>query len=84
MRTCVTLGDTVEENADLVVRLLIRRPDCLGPALRGEGGGLLRAIREGIGQSLYIARRLKPNDPIIQAAYQDIIDDETMHNLNEQ
>ena len=78
------LGDTVEENADLVVRLLIRRPDCLGPALRGEGGGLLRAIREGIGQSLYIARRLKPDDPIIQAAYQDIIDDETMHNLNEQ
>jgi hypothetical protein len=41
-------GDTVEENADLVVRLLIRRPDCLGPALQGKGGGLLKAIREGI------------------------------------
>lgn len=29
------LGETVEENANLVVRLLIRRPECLGPALRG-------------------------------------------------
>ena len=48
------LGDTVEENADLVVRLLIRRPDCLGPALRGEGGGLLKAIREGIAKLQYM------------------------------
>jgi ryanodine receptor 2 len=78
------LGDTVEENADLVVRLLIRRPDCLGPALRGEGGGLLKAIREGIAQSLYIARRQNADDPVIQAAYQEIIDDESMHNLNEE
>ncbi len=77
-------GDTVEENADLVVRLLIRRPDCLGPALRGEGGGLLKAIREGIAQSLYIARRQNADDPVIQAAYQEIIDDESMHNLNEE
>ncbi|CAF1123978.1 unnamed protein product [Adineta steineri] len=85
LKFCVWVnGDTVEENADLVVRLLIRRPDCLGPALRGEGGGLLRAIREGIAQSLYIARRQNPDDPIIQAAYQEIIDDETMHNLNEE
>ncbi|CAF0782285.1 unnamed protein product, partial [Didymodactylos carnosus] len=57
LKFCVWVnGDTVEENADLVVRLLIRRPDCLGPALRGEGGGLLKAIKEGIAQSLYIAR----------------------------
>ncbi|KAL5105243.1 Ryanodine receptor 2 [Taenia crassiceps] len=28
-------GESVEENANLVVRLLIRRPECLGPALRG-------------------------------------------------
>lgn len=28
-------------------RLLIRRPECLGPALRGEGDGLLRAIIDG-------------------------------------
>jgi hypothetical protein len=56
----------------------------LGPALRGEGGGLLKAIREGIAQSLYIARRQNPDDPVIQAAYQEIIDDESMHNLNEE
>lgn len=37
-------GESVEENANLVIRLLIRRPECLGPALRGEGEGLLRAI----------------------------------------
>lgn len=30
-------GETVEENANLVVRLLIRRPECLSPALRGSG-----------------------------------------------
>jgi len=85
LKFCVWVnGDTVEENADLVVRLLIRRPDCLGPALRGEGGGLLKAIREGIAQSLYIARRQNADDPVIQAAYQEIIDDETMHNLNEE
>lgn len=36
----------MEENANLVIRLLIRRPECLGPALRGEGEGLLKAIIE--------------------------------------
>ena len=36
----------MEENANLVIRLLIRRPECLGPALRGEGEGLLRAIMD--------------------------------------
>lgn len=39
-------GESVEENANLVIRLLIRRPECLGPALRGEGEGLLRAIMD--------------------------------------
>ncbi|XP_023378135.1 ryanodine receptor 2, partial [Pteropus vampyrus] len=40
-------GESVEENANVVVRLLIRRPECFGPALRGEGGaGLLAAIEE--------------------------------------
>lgn len=38
------IGESVEENANLVIRLLIRRPEWLGPALRGEGEGLLRAI----------------------------------------
>lgn len=38
-----------------MVRLLIRRPECLGPALRGEGGGLLKAIKDGIRMSEQIA-----------------------------
>ncbi|KAM5146539.1 LOW QUALITY PROTEIN: ryanodine receptor 1 [Mantella aurantiaca] len=42
-------GESVEENANVVVRLLIRRPECFGPALRGEGGnGLLGAIEDAI------------------------------------
>uniref|UniRef100_A0A6Q2XQ02 Ryanodine receptor 2 n=1 Tax=Esox lucius TaxID=8010 RepID=A0A6Q2XQ02_ESOLU len=42
-------GESVEENANVVVRLLIRRPECFGPALRGEGGnGLLAAMIEAI------------------------------------
>jgi len=51
----VVLGESVEENANLVVRLLIRRPECLGPALRGEGGGLLKAMHSSILMSLQIA-----------------------------
>ncbi|XP_037305737.2 ryanodine receptor 3 isoform X5 [Pungitius pungitius] len=40
-------GESVEENANVVVKLLIRRPECFGPALRGEGGqGLLVAMKE--------------------------------------
>uniref|UniRef100_A0A3Q1CAK1 Ryanodine receptor 2 n=1 Tax=Amphiprion ocellaris TaxID=80972 RepID=A0A3Q1CAK1_AMPOC len=46
-------GESVEENANVVVRLLIRRPECFGPALRGEGGdGLLAAMEEAIKISL--------------------------------
>ncbi|KAI6060082.1 Ryanodine receptor 1 [Aix galericulata] len=45
----VPAGESVEENANVVVRLLIRRPECFGPALRGEGGsGLLAAIEDAI------------------------------------
>lgn len=44
LRMFISAGESVEENANLVIRLLIRRPECLGPALRGEGEGLLRAI----------------------------------------
>ncbi|XP_078000970.1 ryanodine receptor 2-like [Glandiceps talaboti] len=40
--------ETVNENANLVVRLLIRHPECLGPALRGEGKGLLSAMEDAI------------------------------------
>ncbi|KAF7669099.1 hypothetical protein LDENG_00247690 [Lucifuga dentata] len=42
-------GESVEENAYVVLRLLIRRPECFGPALRGDGGeGLLVAMEEAI------------------------------------
>uniref|UniRef100_A0A087YKM4 Ryanodine receptor 2 n=1 Tax=Poecilia formosa TaxID=48698 RepID=A0A087YKM4_POEFO len=42
-------GESVEENAYVVLRLLIRRPECFGPALRGDGGdGLLAAMKEAI------------------------------------
>ncbi|XP_031437386.1 ryanodine receptor 3 isoform X2 [Clupea harengus] len=42
-------GESVEENANVVVKLLIRHPECFGPALRGEGGqGLLAAMEEAI------------------------------------
>ncbi|KAM8858469.1 ryanodine receptor 2 isoform 4-T8 [Spinachia spinachia] len=42
-------GESVEENAYVVLRLLIRRPECFGPALRGdEGNGLLAAMEEAI------------------------------------
>lgn len=44
-----TPGESVEENSSVVVKLLIRRPECFGPALRGEGGnGLLAAMKEAI------------------------------------
>ncbi|XP_041123116.1 ryanodine receptor 3 isoform X8 [Polyodon spathula] len=42
-------GESVEENSSVVVKLLIRHPECFGPALRGEGGkGLLGAMKEAI------------------------------------
>lgn len=46
LRFCVWInGESVEENANLVIRLLIRRPECLGIALKGEGQGLYAAFR---------------------------------------
>lgn len=42
----------MEENANLVVRLLIRRPECLGPALRG-------------GTKMQSARRQRLNSQIV-------------------
>uniref|UniRef100_A0AAN0LPN8 Ryanodine receptor n=1 Tax=Polyphagotarsonemus latus TaxID=1204166 RepID=A0AAN0LPN8_9ACAR len=57
-RTCVWVnGESVEENANLVIRLLIRRPECLGPALRGEGEGLLQAIKDAIILSMSIQQQ---------------------------
>ncbi|XP_065200353.1 ryanodine receptor [Planococcus citri] len=63
LRFCVWVnGESVEENANLVIRLLIRRPECLGPALRGEGEGLLRAIIDANKMSEKIADRRKIMD----------------------
>ena len=54
LRFCVWVnGESVEENANLVIRLLIRRPECLGPALRGEGEGLMAAIISGNSDYLF-------------------------------
>ena len=56
LRFCVWVNEeSVEENANLIVKLLIRRPESLGPALRPEGGGLLKAIRDGMRMSMQIA-----------------------------
>lgn len=63
LRFCVWVnGESVEENANLVIRLLIRRPECLGPALRGEGEGLMQAIVEANKMSEKIANRRKMQD----------------------
>uniref|UniRef100_A0A336KLC6 CSON012070 protein n=1 Tax=Culicoides sonorensis TaxID=179676 RepID=A0A336KLC6_CULSO len=63
LRFCVWVnGESVEENANLVIRLLIRRPECLGPALRGEGDGLLKAIIDANKMSERIADRRKMQD----------------------
>lgn len=60
LRFCVWVnGESVEENANLVIRLLIRRPECLGPALRGEGEGLLKAIVDANKMSERITDRRK-------------------------
>ncbi|KAH1010100.1 hypothetical protein HUJ05_004454 [Dendroctonus ponderosae] len=60
LRFCVWVnGESVEENANLVIRLLIRRPECLGPALRGEGEGLLKAIVDANKMSDRISDRRK-------------------------
>ncbi|CAI5451931.1 unnamed protein product [Caenorhabditis angaria] len=49
LRFCVWInGENVEENANLVIRLLIRRPECLGIALKGEGQGLFEAFKDAI------------------------------------
>lgn len=63
LRFCVWVnGESVEENANLVIRLLIRRPECLGPALRGEGEGLLHAIIDANKMSERISDRRKMMD----------------------
>uniref|UniRef100_A0A671PEV2 Ryanodine receptor 3-like n=1 Tax=Sinocyclocheilus anshuiensis TaxID=1608454 RepID=A0A671PEV2_9TELE len=64
-------GESVEENANVVVKLLIRRPECFGPALRGEGGqGLLAAMKEAIKIS---------EDPALDLVGEDEEEEEVAH-----
>ncbi|XP_066532570.1 ryanodine receptor 3 [Hoplias malabaricus] len=59
-------GESVEENANVVVKLLIRHPECFGPALRGEGGqGLLAAMLEAIKISENPALDLPTGSPVV-------------------
>ncbi|KAI5090640.1 ryanodine receptor 3 isoform X3 [Silurus meridionalis] len=74
-------GESVEENANVVVKLLIRRPECFGPALRGEGGqGLLAAMLEAIKISEDPALDL-PNLPEggAPATEEDVEEEEVAH-----
>ena len=83
LKFCVWVnGDSVEENANLIVRLLIRRPECLGPALRGEGGGLLKAAIDGIRISLQVATTQNRENPIILSAVLDAETDNSIDFLN--
>lgn len=83
LKFCVWVnGDSVEENANLIVRLLIRRPECLGPALRGEGGGLLKATIDGIRMSLQIAATQNVQNPIVMAAALDAESEMSIDFLN--
>ncbi|VDP02284.1 unnamed protein product [Soboliphyme baturini] len=57
LRFCVWVhGETVGENANLVIRLLIRKPECLGPGLKSEGDGLFKAFKEAIRMSERISQ----------------------------
>ena len=79
------IGDSVEENANLIVRLLIRRPECLGPALRGEGGGggLLKAIIDGIRMSLQIAATQNIHNPVVMSSMLDTESEMNIDFMNE-
>lgn len=46
MFALLVAGQTVEENASIVVRALIRRPECLGPALESDGEGMLQTLQD--------------------------------------
>uniref|UniRef100_A0A8C5FWP2 Ryanodine receptor 2 n=1 Tax=Gadus morhua TaxID=8049 RepID=A0A8C5FWP2_GADMO len=72
-------GESVEENANVVVRLLIRRPECFGPALRGEGGnGLLAAMEEAIHISANACRD-RPSSPASESTNSEDEEDDTIH-----
>ena len=73
---CLREGESVEENANLVVRLLIRRPECLGPALRGEGGGLLKGMTDSIVMSLQIVAARDQDTRVFLRAVTGMKDDD--------
>ena len=68
----------------MIVRLLIRRPECLGPALRGEGGGLLKATIDGIRMSFQIAATQNINNPIVMSAMLDAESELKIDFMNDQ
>ncbi|KYO28314.1 ryanodine receptor 3 isoform E [Alligator mississippiensis] len=73
-------GESVEENASVVVKLLIRRPECFGPDLRGEGGnGLLAAMQEAINISENPARDLPSQGYKREGAAEDEEEEEIVH-----
>ncbi|KAJ7424709.1 hypothetical protein BTVI_05383 [Pitangus sulphuratus] len=72
-------SESVEENASVVVKLLIRRPECFGPDLRGEGGnGLLAAMQEAIRISENPARDL-PSQAYKREGDEEEEEEETVH-----
>uniref|UniRef100_A0A672FJE4 Ryanodine receptor 3 n=1 Tax=Salarias fasciatus TaxID=181472 RepID=A0A672FJE4_SALFA len=73
-------GESVEENANVVVKLLIRRPECFGPALRGEGGqGLLAAMKEAIKISEDPALDLPKTPAGVATGYETAEEEEVIH-----
>uniref|UniRef100_A0A7M4FM49 Ryanodine receptor 3 n=1 Tax=Crocodylus porosus TaxID=8502 RepID=A0A7M4FM49_CROPO len=73
-------SESVEENASVVVKLLIRRPECFGPDLRGEGGnGLLAAMQEAIKISENPARDLPSQGYKREGAAEDEEEEEIVH-----
>uniref|UniRef100_A0A8C3F1K5 Ryanodine receptor 3 n=1 Tax=Corvus moneduloides TaxID=1196302 RepID=A0A8C3F1K5_CORMO len=72
-------SESVEENASVVVKLLIRRPECFGPDLRGEGGnGLLAAMQEAIRISENPSRDL-PSQAYKREGDEEEVEEETVH-----
>ena len=62
-----TTGEQIQENAYVIVRLLIHHPECLGPALTGEAVGLHRVYEDALDHMLdtpqFDSSRTSPRDP---------------------
>lgn len=59
-------GEQIQENAHVIMRLLIHHPECLGPALAGEAIGLQRVYEEALDHMLntpvFGSSRASPRD----------------------